>query len=265
MVWGTVLTFVCMLRYWMRNVVPRGLQWNCNEVLDVRCTSAEFCSPCDVQQGFRSLCGICGRCSAIHAAYTDKVPHPMRHIQPEFRNLCGIYGGVSAIYIMQQYILQKYTKFRLIHFGSVLNCRYRSIQTQVSFFQHSTIVALYKKGPGVCRGARPCAPLRFSHIPMLIYPLRGPQPMCHTAGGRSLCGIYGRGSAIYIMQQYILQKYTKFRLIHFGSVSNCRYRSIQTQVSFFQHSTIAALYKKGPGVCRGARPCAPLRFSHIPM
>ena len=39
-VWGTVLTFVCMLRYWMRNVVPRGLQWNCNEVLDVRCTSA---------------------------------------------------------------------------------------------------------------------------------------------------------------------------------------------------------------------------------
>ena len=123
-VWGTVLTFVCMLRYWMRNVVPRGLQWNCNEVLDVRCTSAEF------------------------------------------RNLCGIYGGVSAIYIMQQYILQKYTKFRLIHFGSVSNCRYRSIQTQVSFFQHSTIAALYKKGPWVCRGARPCAPLRFSYIPM---------------------------------------------------------------------------------------------------
>lgn len=134
MVWGTVLTFVCMLRYWMRNVVPRGVQWNCNEVLDVRCTSAEFCSPCGVQ--------------------------------PEFRNLCGIYGGVSAIYIMQQYILQKYTKFRLIHFGLVSNCRYRSIQAQVSFFQHSTIVALYKKGPGVCRGARPCAPLRFSHIPM---------------------------------------------------------------------------------------------------
>ena len=29
-----------------------------------------------------------------------------------------------------------------------------------------------KKGPGVCRGARPCAPLRFSHIPMWSYPLR---------------------------------------------------------------------------------------------
>ena len=154
-VWGTVLTFVCMLRYWMRNVVPRRLQWNCNEVLDVRCTSAEFCSPCGVQPG-----------AAIYAAYAAEVPQPMRHIQPEFRNLCGIYGGVSAIYIMQQYILQKYTKFRLIYFGSVSNCRYRSIQTQVSFFQHSTIAALYKKGPGVCRGARPCAPLRFSHIPM---------------------------------------------------------------------------------------------------
>ena len=76
------------------------------------------------------------------------------------------------------------------------------------------------------------------------------QSMWRTAGSRSPCGICGEVSAIYIMQQYILQKYTKFRLIHFGSVSNCRYRSIQTQVSFFQHSTIAALYKKGPGVCR---------------
>ena len=112
--------------------------------------SAGFRSPCGIQQG-----------AAIYAV-----------IRPEFRNPCGIYGGVSAIYIMQQYILQKYTKFRLIYFGLVSNCRYRSIQTQVSFFQHSTIAALYKKGPGVCRGARPCAPLRFSHIPMWIYPLR---------------------------------------------------------------------------------------------
>ena len=76
MVWGTVLTFVCMLRYWMRNVVPRGLQWNCNEVLDVRCTSAEFCNPCGVQQG-----------AAIYAAYAAEVPQPMRHIRPGLRNL----------------------------------------------------------------------------------------------------------------------------------------------------------------------------------
>ena len=125
----------------MRNVVPRGLQWNCNEVLDVRCTSTEFCSPCGVQQG-----------AAIYAAYAAEVPQPIQHIQPEFRNLCGIYGRVSAIYIMQQYILQKYTKFRLIHFGSVSNCRYRSIQTQVSFFQLSTIAALYKKAQGCAEG-----------------------------------------------------------------------------------------------------------------
>ena len=176
-VWGTVLTFVCMLRYWMRNVVPRRLQWNCNEVLDVRCTSAEFCSPCGVQPG-----------AAIYAAYAAEVPQPMRHIQPEFRNLCGIYGGVSAIYIMQQYILQKYTKFRSIYFGSVSNCRYRSIQAQVSIFPHSTIAALYKKRPsGVQRGAALCPFAVFLHS-NVIYPLRGPQPMCHTAGIRNLCG-----------------------------------------------------------------------------
>jgi hypothetical protein len=59
----------------------------------------------------RSLCAIQPE-AAAYAAYTADVPQSMRHIQPEFLNLCGIYGGVSAIYIMQQYILQKYTKFR---------------------------------------------------------------------------------------------------------------------------------------------------------
>ena len=144
--------------------------------------------------GSRNLCGICGRGSTTHAAYTAKVPQPMRHIQPRFRNLCGIYSGVSAIYIMQQYILQKYTKFRLIYFGSVSNCRYRSIQTQVSFFQHSTIAALYKKGPGVCRGARPCAPLRFSHISMWISPLGGAADYAaYTAGIPQSMRPFGRG------------------------------------------------------------------------
>ena len=50
--------------------------------------------------------------------------------------------------------LRGYSCFRLPHFGSVLNCQYRSIQVQVSIFQHSTIATLYKKGPGVCRGER---------------------------------------------------------------------------------------------------------------
>ena len=133
-VWGTVLTFICMLRYWMRNVVPRGLQWNCNEVLDVRCTSAEFCSPCGIygrvsvayaaytadapqsmrhiQPGIRNLCGIYGWVSAIHAAYTVGSPQSMRHIRLGLRSLCGIYDWAYAVYIIQQYILQKYPKFR---------------------------------------------------------------------------------------------------------------------------------------------------------
>ena len=126
--------------------------------------------------GGRSLCGIYGRCSAIHAVYTAGVPQSMRP-----------FGRVSAIYIMQQYILQKYTKFRLIHFGSVSNCRYRSIQTQVSFFQHSTIAALYKKAQG-CAEGRGLVPLCGFLTFQCDLPSAGPQPMCHTAGGRSLCG-----------------------------------------------------------------------------
>ena len=39
-----------------------------------------------------------------------------------------------------------------MHFGSVLNCQYRSIQVQVSIFQHSTIAALYKKAQGCAEG-----------------------------------------------------------------------------------------------------------------
>ena len=125
--------------------------------------------------------------------------------------------------------LRGYSCFRLPHFGSVLNCQYRSIQVQVSIFQHSTIAALYKKGPGVCRGARPCAPLRFSHISMWIYPLRAsavhvaysrePQSMRHIRPMfRNPCGIYGRDSAIHAgirpgppQPMRLLFPHTKFR------------------------------------------------------
>ena len=144
----------------------------------------------------RSLCAIQPE-AAAYAAYTAEVPQPMRHIQPEFRNLCGICGQISAIYIMQQYILQKYTKFRLIHFGSVLNCRYRSIQAQVSFFQHSTIAALYKKRPrGVQRGAALCPFAVFSHS-NVIYPLR--VSAVHVAYSREpqSMRLYDRSSAIH--------------------------------------------------------------------
>ena len=101
----------------------------------------------------------------------------------------------------------------------MLNCRYRSIQAQVSFFQHSTIAALYKKGPGVCRGARPCAPLRFSHISMWISPLRGAAAYAVIRPEfRNPCGIYGRDSAIHAgirpgppQPMRLLFPHTKFR------------------------------------------------------
>ena len=175
----------------------------------------------------RSLCAIQPE-AAAYAAYTAEVPQPMRHIQPEFRNLCGIYGGVSAIYIMQQYILQKYTKFRLIYFGLVSNCRYRSIQTQVSFFQHSTIAALYKKGQGCAegRGLVPlCGFLTFQcDLPSAGF--RSPCGIQQVAAiyavirpeFRNPCGIYGRSSAIYAairpgppQPMRLLFPHTKFR------------------------------------------------------
>ena len=84
--------------------------------------------------------------------------------------------------------LRGYSCFRLPHFGSVLNYRYRSIQAQVSFFQHSSTAALYKKRPrGVQRGAalRPFAV--FSHSNVIL----------PSAGFRIPCGTYGRAFAIH--------------------------------------------------------------------
>ena len=175
----------------------------------------------------RSLCAIQPE-AAAYAAYTAEVPQPMRHIQPEFRNLCGIYGRVSAIYIMQQYILQKYTKFRLIHFGSVSNCRYRSIQAQVSFFPHSTIAALYKKAQG-CAEGRGLVPLCGFLTFQCDLPSAGFRSPCGIQQGaaiyavirpefRNPCGIYGRSSAIHAgirpgppQPMRLLFPHTKFR------------------------------------------------------
>ena len=165
MVWGTVLTFVCMLRYWMRNVVPRGLQWNCNEVLDVRCTSAEFCSPCGVQQG-----------AAIHAAYTAGVPQSMRYIRRGLRNLY-----YATIY-----------PFRNIQ-SSV---RYISAQCRIAdteAYRHKLVSFSIPQSLHYIKKAQGCAEGR------------GLVPLCgfltfqcdlHSAGFRSPCGIQ-QGAAIY--------------------------------------------------------------------
>ena len=156
MVWGTVLTFVCMLRYWMRNVVPRGLQWNCNEVLDVRCTSAEFCSPCGVQQG-----------AAIYAVYTAGSPQSILCNNISYRNIQS-----SVRYISAQCRIADTEAYRhkLVSFRIPQSLHY------------------IKKAQGCAegRGLVPlCGFLTFQCGSTLC---GGPQPMCHTAGGRSLCG-----------------------------------------------------------------------------
>ena len=128
---GRVLTCVCMLGYWMWDAVPIWFLY-ASVLIVGHC--ADLVSVC-FGVGCGTLCR--GGCSGT----------VMRFSTCDAR-------------------LRGYSCFRLPYFGSVLNCQYRSIQVQVSIFQHSTVAALYKKGPGVCRGARPCAPLRFSHIPM---------------------------------------------------------------------------------------------------
>lgn len=104
--------------------------------------------------------------------------------------------------------LRGYSCFRLPHFGSVLNCQYRSIQVQVSIFQLSTIATLYKKRPrGVQRGAALCPFAVFSHS-NVIYPLRAsavhvaysrePQSMRHIRPEfRNLCDHSAGASAAH--------------------------------------------------------------------
>ena len=82
------------------------------------------------------------------------------------------------------------------------------------------------------------------------------------------CGTLCRGGCSGTVMRFStcdarLRGYSCFRLPYFGSVLNCQYRSIQVQVSIFQLSTIAALYKKRPrGVQRGAALCPFAVFSH---
>ena len=172
----TVLTFVCMLRYWMRNVVPRELQWNCNEVLDVRCTSAEFCSPCGVQQG-----------AAIHAAYTAGVPQSMRYIRRGLRNL--YYATIYPFRNIQSSVRYISAQCRIADTEA-----YRHKLVSFSFPQSLHYI---KKAQG-CAEGRGLVPLCGFLTFQCDLPSAGPQPMCHTAGGRSLCGIYDRSSAIHV-------------------------------------------------------------------
>lgn len=152
----------------------------------MRCTSAEFCSPCGVQQG-----------AAIYAAYAAEVPQPMRHIQPKFRNPCGIYSRSSAIYAVYtagspQSILCNNISYRNIQ-SSV---RYISAQCRIAdteAYRHKLVSFSFPQSLHYIKKAQGCAEGR------------GLVPLCGfltfqcdlpSAGGRSPCGIQ-HGAAIY--------------------------------------------------------------------
>ena len=91
----TVLTFVCMLRCWMWNVVPR-LFWVLGLWCGVRCWLLSVCfgigcgtlcrGNCSGTVMRFSTCKARLRNSAVHVAYS-RGPQPMRHMRPDLRNL----------------------------------------------------------------------------------------------------------------------------------------------------------------------------------
>ena len=123
----------------------------------------------------------------------------MRHIRPMFRNPCGIYSRSSSIYAVYtagspQSILCNNISYRNIQ-SSV---RYISAQCRIAdteAYRHKLVsfripqsLHYIKKAQGCAegRGLVPlCGFLTFQCGSTLC---GGPQPMCHTAGGRSLCG-----------------------------------------------------------------------------
>ena len=131
----------------------------------MRCTSAEFCSPCGVQQG-----------AAIHAAYTAGVPQSMRYIRRGLRNLY-----YATIY-----------PFRNIQ-SSV---RYISAQCRIAdteAYRHKLVSFSFPQSLHYIKKAQGCAEGR------------GLVPLCGfltfqcdlpSAGFRSPCGIQ-QGAAIY--------------------------------------------------------------------
>ena len=108
--------------------------------------------------------------------------------------------------------LRGYSCFRLPHFGSVLNCQYRSIQVQVSIFQLSTIATLYKKRPrGAQRGAALCPFAVFSHS-NVIYLLRASTVYVPYSRSSTIYAAYTAGSPQSIL------------------CNNISYRNIQSSV-----------------------------------
>ena len=136
--------------------------------------------------GSRNLCGICGRGSTTHTAYTAGVPQFMRYIRPGLRNL--YYATIYPFRNIQSSVRYISAQCRIADTEA-----YRHKLVSFSFPQSSHYI---KKAQG-CAEGRGLVPLCGFLTFQCDLPSAGPQPMCHTAGGRSLCGIYGRCSAIH--------------------------------------------------------------------
>ena len=136
--------------------------------------------------GSRNLCGICGRGSTTHTAYTAGVPQFMRYIRPGLRNL--YYATIYPFRNIQSSVRYISAQCRIADTEA-----YRHKLVSFSFPQSSHYI---KKAQG-CAEGRGLVPLCGFLTFQCDLLSAGPQPMCHTAGGRNLCGICGRGSTTH--------------------------------------------------------------------
>ena len=136
--------------------------------------------------GSRNLCGICGRGSTTHTAYTAGVPQFMRYIRPGLRNL--YYATIYPFRNIQSSVRYISAQCRIADTEAY---RYKLASFSIPQSPH-----YIKKAQG-CAEGRGLVPLCGFLTFQCDLPSAGPQPMCHTAGGRSLCGIYSRSSSIY--------------------------------------------------------------------
>ena len=168
--------------------------------------------------GSRNLCGICGRGSTTHTAYTAGVPQFMRYIRPGLRNL--YYATIYPFRNIQSSVRYISAQCRIADTEA-----YRHKLVSFSFPQSSHYI---KKAQGCAEGhglVPLCGFLTFqcdlpsagaaAYVPYS----RRPQPMRHIRPMfRNPCGIYSRSSAIHAairpgppQPMRLLFPHTKFR------------------------------------------------------
>ena len=130
----------------------------------MRCTSAEFCNPCGVQQG-----------AAIYAVYTAGSPQSILCNNISYRNIQS-----SVRYISAQCRIADTEAYRhkLVSFRIPQSLHY------------------IKKAQGCAEGTDKSL-LRFSHISMWIYPLRGAAAYVPYSRRPQPMRLYDRSSAIH--------------------------------------------------------------------